>query len=183
MTKPIGVGQLFEETAKSAFLRLTGSRYDSMRQRLERKKNGPVLPFTKEQYRAKMLAAMNGAYDGFVQCRYCRAFCSLEQLASDHEMPLSRGGSPGLDNIGFPCKRCNSAKGALTPDEFLQLLKFLEIEIPMGRMDVLERLEKSVQVMAGQRFNAGVVKELKRSGAFQAARDELKAKKKGLGAF
>ena len=47
MTKPIGTGQLFEETAKSAFLRLTGSRYDSMRQRLERKKNGPTLPFTK----------------------------------------------------------------------------------------------------------------------------------------
>ena len=130
-----------------------------------------------------MLAAMNGAHDGFIKCRYCSGFVSLEQTASDHEMPLSRGGSPGLDNIGFPCKRCNSAKGSLTPNEFLALLRFLETEIPMGRMDVLERLEKSVQVMAGQRYNSGVIGELKKSGAWQAARDARKAKKNGLGKF
>lgn len=183
MTKPIGTGQLFEETAKSAFLRLTGSRYDSMRQRLERKKNGPTLPFTKEEYRAKVLAAMGGKDDGFIKCRYCSGFVSLEEVASDHEMPLSRGGSPGLDNIGLPCKRCNSRKGALTPDEFLALIRFLEVEIPLGRLDVLERLEKAVQTMAGQRFNSGVIGELKKSGAWQAARDARKAKKNGLGAF
>ena len=33
MIKPVGTGQLFAESARTMFLRLTGSRYDSMRQR------------------------------------------------------------------------------------------------------------------------------------------------------
>lgn len=58
--KPAGIGALFENCAKSDFLRLTGSRYDAMKTRIERNKKLPPLPFTKDEFRAHVLNAMNG---------------------------------------------------------------------------------------------------------------------------
>ena len=63
MKRPAGVGALFANKAKSGFLSLTGSRYDSMQTRMEKKKL-PPLPFTKEEFRAHILAALGGHDDG-----------------------------------------------------------------------------------------------------------------------
>ena len=149
MKHPAGVGILFANKAKSGFLSLTGSRYDSMVARMAKKKL-PPLPFTKEEFRAHVLAALGGYDDGAVQCRYCRGFFTLQDLAVDHAKPLSRGGSLGLDNLEYPCKPCNDRKGSMSPDEFLALLAFLET-IPLARIDVLKRLEQSVKLAAGAR--------------------------------
>ena len=149
MRHPAGVGILFANKAKSGFLSLTGSRYDGMVTRIAKKKL-PPLPFTKEEFRAHVLAALGGYDDGAVQCRYCRGFFTLQDLAVDHAKPLSRGGSPGLDNLEYPCKPCNDRKGSMSPDEFLALLAFLET-IPLARIDVLKRLEQSVKLAAGAR--------------------------------
>ena len=152
MKRPAGVGALFANKAKSGFLSLTGSRYDSMAARMEKKKL-PPLPFTKAEFRAHVLAALGGHDDGAVRCRYCNAWFILEELAVDHAIPLSRGGSPGLDNLEYPCKSCNDRKGSMSPDEYLALLAFLET-IPLARIDVLKRLEQSVKLAAGARRNA-----------------------------
>jgi hypothetical protein len=149
MRHPAGVGILFANKAKSGFLALTGSRYDSMVTRMAKKKL-PPLPFTKEEFRAHVLAALGGHDDGAVNCRYCRGWFTLEDLAVDHSKPLSRGGSAGLDNLEYPCKPCNDRKGSMSPDEYLALLAFLET-IPLGRIDVLKRLEQSVKLAAGAR--------------------------------
>lgn len=186
MTKKIGAGTLFEKDAHSRFMTLTGSRYDAMATRL-RKKGYPELPFTKDEAREHVLAALGSHEDGFIRCSYCTGFFTLVDVAADHEIPLSRGGSPELRNIGYPCQRCNNQKGSLTPAEFRSLLAFLETTIPLGRSNVLSRLEISVQLAAGQRSTAAVVNKLRKSGDWGKAqkemRDARKAKASGLGKF
>lgn len=157
---------LFPDAAKSQFMTLTRQRYAGMAARMERKKL-PPLPFTLADFRGHVRAASGG--DGAFRCRYCGGWFTIAEVSADHAIPLSRGGWIGLDNIEYPCARCNSRKGSLTPDEFLALMEFLEKRIPMGRADVLERLEKAVQLMAGQRYNSGVIGELKRTGQWKAA--------------
>ncbi|TMB59103.1 MAG: HNH endonuclease [Chloroflexi bacterium] len=39
-------------------------------------------------------------------------------LQADHRIPLSRGGSNGIDNILPACRRCNAEKANMTEDEF-----------------------------------------------------------------
>ncbi len=185
----IGAGSLFADDAHKRFMELTGSRYDAMMVRLTKKKL--ILPkqhpFTKEQYRARVLAAMNGQEDGFIQCRYCRGFYGIKDIASDHARPLDCGGSVGLDNLEFPCRVCNARKGKMTPDEYLELLDLLEKRLPRVRMEILNRLEISVQLVTGQRANAPVINELKDRGDWQKVlkirRDRKRAKDAGLGAF
>lgn len=184
-----GSGTLFPKDAHGRFMELTGSRYDAMMARLLRK--GLILkdrpPFTKDQFRAHLLAAMNGQEDGFVRCRYCLAFFGIQDISADHEVPLNRGGSTGLDNIGYPCARDNKRKGQMTPTEFLTLLDFLERELPYARQDILDRLEKAVGFAQAASQNAAVIGDLKKSGYWQQAqkerRERKKAKESGLGRF
>jgi len=180
MPKPVGVGSLFVKDSHGDFMRLTGSRYNAMMDRLAKKKliDKENPPFTCDEYRQQILAAMNGKEDGFIQCRYCRGYFGIKDIGSDHAMPLHLRGSVGLENIEFPCKRCNSIKGKLTPDELLKLMRFLEIELPLARMEVLNRLEISVQLVIGHRANAPIINELKERGDWKKVQDERKAAKR-----
>ena len=178
--KGFGAGSLFSGKAHTEFLSLSGSRYDAMMARLERKKLIDVgrPPFSKAQFREHLLAAMGGQEDGFVKCRFCGGFFGLADISADHEIPLSRGGSVNLDNIGYPCQRCNRAKGGTNPTEFLALLHFLETEIPEARLDVLDRLEKAVGFMQTARLNSAVIGTLKKDGTWQKAQKERREIKK-----
>lgn len=186
MEKGKGSGSLFQEDAHGIFMRLTGSRYENMDNRMERKKL-PPLPFSKANFRSHILSALRGQEDGFVRCRYCLGFFALKEITADHAIPLSRGGSTALDNIEYPCQPCNQQKGSLTPTEFLDLLKFLEEKLPMGRKDVLSRLQMSVTLAAGAAATRGVIGKLKASGQWKSAQSEMRANKKakesGLGPF
>ena len=57
--------------------------------------------------------------DGWA-CRYCGTAVSLRTAHVDHVIPHSRGGSSDADNLVAACARCNLAKGARTPKEWLQ---------------------------------------------------------------
>ncbi len=48
------------------------------------------------------------------RCQYCGTH---EHLTLDHVVPKSRGGKTTWDNLATACKRCNSKKGDLTPEE------------------------------------------------------------------
>jgi hypothetical protein len=109
------------------------------------------LPFDKEDFRAHVLCAMGGHYDGFFRCRYCLGYFTLEQTAVDHANPLSRGGGVELDNLEYPCRADNNRKGSMTPEEYFLLLEFLDSKIPLAKTDVLKRLEISVQLAAADR--------------------------------
>lgn len=73
--------------------------------------NGAVKHHTRAEWSAKL-----AAYD--FRCGYCG---SLEKLARDHIVPLSRGGSDEISNIVPACKPCNSSKHARTLREWLEL--------------------------------------------------------------
>lgn len=49
-------------------------------------------------------------------CRYCGVRGT--QLECDHVMPVSRGGSNGLDNLVTACIGCNRSKRDKTPEEW-----------------------------------------------------------------
>ncbi len=189
MPKPIGAGKLFVKDAHGTFMDLTRSRYDAMMTRLIKKKlmvkDQP--PFTCDQYRHHVLAALNNKEDGYIQCRYCHGYYGIKDVASDHANPLDEGGSVALDNIEFPCKQCNLQKGKMNPGEFLLFLDLLVKHLPRARIDILARLAQSVQLAAGQRNMAPVVNALKESGEWEkvqrARLQEKRDKKAGLGTF
>lgn len=49
-------------------------------------------------------------------CTYCQKHAP--NGATDHIMPLSRGGDDSLENLTWSCQSCNSAKQDRTPEEF-----------------------------------------------------------------
>lgn len=52
------------------------------------------------------------------RCLYCEQVTPEDQRTAEHKTPLSRGGSHSAENMGMACFSCNSAKGAMTEDEF-----------------------------------------------------------------
>ena len=48
--------------------------------------------------------------------RCVRCLRSIENLTADHVVPMSRGGSDGIENIQPLCKHCNPSKGTKTID-------------------------------------------------------------------
>jgi 5-methylcytosine-specific restriction endonuclease McrA len=47
-------------------------------------------------------------------CRYCAAF---DARTIDHKVPQTKGGTNDDSNLVVACKRCNSRKGARTPEQ------------------------------------------------------------------
>jgi 5-methylcytosine-specific restriction endonuclease McrA len=174
-------GALFPKSAHTVFLDVTRTRYGSMVERYKKKKLPPP-PFTLEEFRFDMLKVMDGHEDGAIQCRYCRLWFALDEVAVDHATPLSRGGGLGLDNLDYPCRADNNRKGSLTVKEYEFLLAALERVHPLARQDVLSRLEKANQLAAGQRNLAGTIGELKKTGHWQQAQANRRAAKQAKNA-
>ena len=60
-------------------------------------------------------------------CQYCGKHFPASELTLDHVYPKSRFGPDIWENIVACCERCNSEKGALTPEEYelWQMLEFI----------------------------------------------------------
>ncbi|MDH4461471.1 MAG: HNH endonuclease [Spirosomataceae bacterium] len=65
-------------------------------------------------YKGVMLSRQNIFKRDLGTCQYCG---SKEDLTLDHVQPKSRGGRTTWDNLTTACRRCNSRKGDLTPEE------------------------------------------------------------------
>lgn len=59
------------------------------------------------------------------RCAYCDRPLGLLEVHKDHVIPVSRGGSDGIDNIVPACKPCNSEKHRMTADEYREYLSML----------------------------------------------------------
>lgn len=55
-------------------------------------------------------------------CLYCGEEFSSQQLTRDHIIPSSRNGDESWSNSATACRRCNTAKGNQTPEEWGRLL-------------------------------------------------------------
>jgi len=146
MTAPL----LFPRQAKSVFLAVTGKGYDNMKYRLARL--GVPLLFNKVEFRVAILDRhMGGEYDGVIMCRYCIRIIDITDVAFDHAVPLSRGGSWGLENIEAICQSCNAIKSDGTPEEYMSLLSWAEREVPLWRTSLFKRLKEHSKLLAGKR--------------------------------
>jgi 5-methylcytosine-specific restriction endonuclease McrA len=87
---------------------------------------------------------------GTVQCYLCRLPVALD-FQIDHRTPTARGGKHSPDNLGVAHRECNSAKGLLTSEEYLQLLGLLKTFHPTAAADVLRRLRAGGRLYRGAR--------------------------------
>jgi HNH endonuclease len=140
----------FPSIAKSRFLTITLSRFRHLKER-HQEKHLPPPPFNVAQLRCHLLDVMGERYDGAFKCPFCGRVCDISEVEFDHMVPLSRGGGLGLDNIGAPCAKCNSAKGEATAQEWTLFMEFLERVIPLARPDILHRLATYGKLVSGKR--------------------------------
>jgi 5-methylcytosine-specific restriction endonuclease McrA len=68
----------------------------------------------KKNKRQKIFNKTNG------HCAYCGAALTIENMKATCVIPLSRGGSDGVQNKLPACRNCNKKKGNLTHEEFLE---------------------------------------------------------------
>jgi 5-methylcytosine-specific restriction endonuclease McrA len=73
-------------------------------------------------------------------CPYCGAVLTPGVLSFDHRIPTSRVADYRLGNLAVVCPPCQSAKGALSADEYVALLALLRRSHPAAWGDVLGRL-------------------------------------------
>jgi len=55
------------------------------------------------------------------RCQYCGRECLGWMLEKDHVIPISRGGSDGIDNVVVACYPCNRGKSDMTVEEWRDL--------------------------------------------------------------
>lgn len=100
---------------------------------------GQDLPFSEaELVRCMELAFPLGCA---VPCPYCGTAIDALSASLDHAMPITRGGSLGLENLTAICAMCNRLKGALTPSEFKELMQWVLRQEWAAQTDILGRLK------------------------------------------
>lgn len=54
------------------------------------------------------------------RCQYCSTPLDKYNLTIDHIVPKSKGGKSDVENLLSACSRCNSIKGPLELEQFLE---------------------------------------------------------------
>ena len=63
--------------------------------------------------------------DGCMVCEYCDRAIKDRDWHLEHRIPISRGGTNAIENLGVACPACNLEKGPKTPDEYREYLGVL----------------------------------------------------------
>jgi 5-methylcytosine-specific restriction endonuclease McrA len=84
-------------------------------------------------------------------CGHCGTPTDPSAAAIDHRTPTARGGTHTLGNLLVCCQVCNERKGALTEEEYRQLLALVRTWHPRAGADVLARLRAGGRRYAGGR--------------------------------
>lgn len=85
---------------------------------------GPMAKFMKPSISDRVSSREWAAVRSFVferdnfTCSYCGKRGG--RLECDHIQPVSKGGDDSLGNLTTACRPCNRAKGARTPEDWLQ---------------------------------------------------------------
>jgi len=110
--------------------------FRSMVLRARQLKREHEIDFTVEDLRERARYTLSRQW----HCTHCKQALRAENLAFDHETPITRGGSFGRANLDEICKGCNAKKGSLTGAEFSDLLSTLASFPAVARRDILTRL-------------------------------------------
>lgn len=147
------------------FIDRADSIFDNTKRRTREKRNkhqrvirrGQDLPFSRQEFRAWLLAQFAGNEYGVIRCCYCNRPVDVYSCRVDHATPLHRGGNAGFENLALPCDVCNSIKSRLLPDEFRWFLdRMAEMSLKFGQTpvrDIMSRLEKAVALAQSVRMN------------------------------
>ena len=119
------------------------------------------LPFTLAAFRAWVLEAFSGNWDGVTQCCYCTALLNVQTFITDHRVALKFGGGIGLENLALCCEHCNCLKGSMSEDGFRLLIQFsVEYLHPQDANDMFSRMKNgSAYVRLRASLNARPQKE------------------------
>lgn len=145
--------------------RILADRYSNMKHRLGPKfyKNGKragelrdpgiELPFTLDEFRLWAKAQVfGGSFDKTVPCCYCHRPLNVKTIRFDHLVPIRRGGSPGLDNLGPSCSDCNAEKAVLLPDEYRNLDAWLFKNLSPESLQSVKRRLRTGDAFMRMRF-------------------------------
>ena len=77
------------------------------------KLSAPGKPYTAREFRAL-------CDESSWQCAYCAAVLDIVTVQADHIVPLSSGGSNGIENIAVSCGPCNRSKHNIPLDIWLE---------------------------------------------------------------
>lgn len=58
-----------------------------------------------------------------LHCVYCDDDLSDSEIHLDHVIAESQGGPTTVNNLQVTCRKCNTAKGVLTEEEFVRRLR------------------------------------------------------------
>ncbi len=86
-------------------------------------------------------------------CTHCGGPLGVHNFSIDHAVPCSRGGPHAWTNLTVCCDDCNTAKGILTEQEYVQLLVLIACWPFEVRANLLARLKAGAQKA---RFRAGL---------------------------
>lgn len=76
-------------------------------------------------------------------CMLCGKFVDYEDFTVDHIVPLAKGGTNDISNLQCACKRCNTIKQDIMPDELIEVLtEMIEYDIKKNKHSVSKRLFK-----------------------------------------
>lgn len=101
----------------SKFMSKTLSIFNGQKSRAA--KLGKEVHYTLEDFRYQ-------AAEGLTKpCPYCKKPFTLNNLTSDHAIPISKGGEFYLVNNSICCQPCNYQKGNMTATEFAAFLTFI----------------------------------------------------------
>ena len=78
----------------------------------------------------------------YLRCEYTNEPIKIADVQIDHRVPISRGGSFGVENLAVTSGKTNQHKGSLLKSEFLELLQLLDSFESVAKTDILTRLRR-----------------------------------------
>lgn len=82
----------------------------------------------------------------YLRCEYTNEPIKIADVQIDHRVPISRGGSFGIENLAITTAQSNQRKGSLIAAEFKELLSLLDGFEPVAKADVLTRLRRGAVI-------------------------------------
>ena len=75
-------------------------------------------------------------------CPYCKKQLTFRNIACDHIVPLNKGGPSVQDNLQLICRTCNTRKGPLNEEDFLNIIDWANKQKDEVRDYVMRKLAK-----------------------------------------